>query len=229
MFPAQECRQTVAIWFQLAAIPPAGHHAGTRFLRRFAGSLHMTNASPFLSGIKMIWRTGRRQSQCQDKSSSKEVASKLFNLQGGAEPLSVVPVWAQPSQLLTGMWENGIRRQTWRLKKNHPGRFSISMRSFLRHGKRRASRTNSRRKGLRLITYGQPLTGIGNKNRRSPGARSSARRGRLLPPRRFVSGIARHRWFWPVSAEIVKPAPVESARDSGGLRLFGQGAIRLDK
>jgi hypothetical protein len=39
-----------------------------------------------------------------DKSSSKKVAASLFILQGGAEPLSSVPVWAEPSQLLIGMW-----------------------------------------------------------------------------------------------------------------------------
>jgi hypothetical protein len=39
-----------------------------------------------------------------DKSSPEEVAAKLFILQGGAEPLSSVPVWAEPSQMLIGMW-----------------------------------------------------------------------------------------------------------------------------
>ena len=33
------------------------------------------------------------------------MAAKLFILQGGAEPLSSVPVWAEPSQLLIGMWK----------------------------------------------------------------------------------------------------------------------------
>jgi hypothetical protein len=32
------------------------------------------------------------------------VAVKLFILQGDAEPLSSAPVWAEPSQLLIGMW-----------------------------------------------------------------------------------------------------------------------------
>jgi hypothetical protein len=36
--------------------------------------------------------------------SSKKVAAKFFILQGGAEPLSSAPVWAEPSQLLIGMW-----------------------------------------------------------------------------------------------------------------------------
>jgi hypothetical protein len=39
-----------------------------------------------------------------DKSSPKKVAANLFILQGGAEPLSSAPVWAEPSQLLIGMW-----------------------------------------------------------------------------------------------------------------------------
>jgi hypothetical protein len=38
------------------------------------------------------------------KSSSKKVAAKSFILQGDAEPLSSIPVWAEPSQLLIGMW-----------------------------------------------------------------------------------------------------------------------------
>jgi len=38
------------------------------------------------------------------KSSPKKVAAKLFILQGGAEPLSSAPVWAEPSQLLLGNW-----------------------------------------------------------------------------------------------------------------------------
>src|SRR6202790_2486848 len=37
-----------------------------------------------------------------DKSASKKVVTKLFIL--GAEPLSSVPVWAEPSQLLIGMY-----------------------------------------------------------------------------------------------------------------------------
>jgi hypothetical protein len=32
------------------------------------------------------------------------VAANLLILQGGAEPLSSAPVWAEPSQLLIGMW-----------------------------------------------------------------------------------------------------------------------------
>jgi hypothetical protein len=39
-----------------------------------------------------------------EKSSSKKVAAKLFILQESAEPLFSVPVWAEPSQLLFGMW-----------------------------------------------------------------------------------------------------------------------------
>ena len=39
-----------------------------------------------------------------DKSASKKVAAKSFILQGDAEPLSSAPVWAEPSQLLIGMW-----------------------------------------------------------------------------------------------------------------------------
>jgi hypothetical protein len=40
-----------------------------------------------------------------DKSApSKKVAAKVFILQGGAEPFSSAPVWAEPSQLLIGMW-----------------------------------------------------------------------------------------------------------------------------
>jgi hypothetical protein len=37
-------------------------------------------------------------------SSSKKVAANLFILQGGAEPLSSAPVWAEPSQLLIGTY-----------------------------------------------------------------------------------------------------------------------------
>ena len=32
------------------------------------------------------------------------MAAKLFILQGAAKPLSSVPVWAEPSQLLLGNW-----------------------------------------------------------------------------------------------------------------------------
>jgi hypothetical protein len=38
------------------------------------------------------------------KSVPKKVAAKLFILQGSAKPLSSAPVWAEPSQLLLGMW-----------------------------------------------------------------------------------------------------------------------------
>jgi hypothetical protein len=38
------------------------------------------------------------------KSASKKVAAKSVILQGGTEPLSSAPVWAEPSQLLIGMW-----------------------------------------------------------------------------------------------------------------------------
>ena len=41
-----------------------------------------------------------------DKSPPKKVAAKLFILQGGAAPLSSVPVWAEPSQSLLGMWDS---------------------------------------------------------------------------------------------------------------------------
>jgi hypothetical protein len=37
-----------------------------------------------------------------EKFSPKNVAAKLFNLQGCAESLSSVPVWAEPSQLHIG-------------------------------------------------------------------------------------------------------------------------------
>jgi hypothetical protein len=40
-----------------------------------------------------------------DKSASKKVAAKVFILQGAAKPLSSVPVWAEPSQLLLGNWD----------------------------------------------------------------------------------------------------------------------------
>jgi hypothetical protein len=39
------------------------------------------------------------------KSAPKKVAAKLFILQGGAMPLSYVPVWAEPSQLLIVNWD----------------------------------------------------------------------------------------------------------------------------
>ena len=41
------------------------------------------------------------------KSSPKKVAAKSFILQGDADPLSSAPVWAEPSQLLIGMWLSG--------------------------------------------------------------------------------------------------------------------------
>src|ERR1700676_2246675 len=47
-----------------------------------------------------------------DKSASKKVVTKLFIL--GAEPLSSVPVWAEPSQLLIGMWAGTISFRTIR-------------------------------------------------------------------------------------------------------------------
>jgi hypothetical protein len=43
-----------------------------------------------------------------EKSASKKVPAKLFILQGTAKPLSSVPVWAEPSQLLIGMWAGTI-------------------------------------------------------------------------------------------------------------------------
>jgi hypothetical protein len=39
-----------------------------------------------------------------EKSSPKKVAANLLILQRGAELLSSAPVWAEPSQLLIGMW-----------------------------------------------------------------------------------------------------------------------------
>jgi hypothetical protein len=43
-------------------------------------------------------------SAATDKSSPKKVAVKSFVLQKGVRPLSSAPVWAEPSQLLFGMW-----------------------------------------------------------------------------------------------------------------------------
>jgi hypothetical protein len=40
-----------------------------------------------------------------DKLSSKKVAANLFILQGDAEPLSSALVWAEPSQMLIGIWK----------------------------------------------------------------------------------------------------------------------------
>ena len=115
----------------------------------------------------------------------------------GACPLLIHFIRSDASQVLrslTGMWENGIRRHTWRLKKDHLGRFLISMRSFLRHGKRRASRTNSRTKGLGLIMYDQLLSGTENKNKRppktrpfsAPGAIAAAASPLFRQPRRTI-------------------------------------------
>lgn len=78
LFPAQDGRQTVAICFQLATIPLAGRHAGTRSPGRFAGSLHITNASPFPYGIKMIRRTRRRQKSMPNCSASRNVPFRLI-------------------------------------------------------------------------------------------------------------------------------------------------------
>ena len=108
------------------------------------------------------------------------------------------------------MWENGIRKQTWRLKKNHLGRLLTSMRSFLRHGKRRASRANSSTKGHRLLTYGQPPSGIGNKNERpprtrpfcSPGAIAAAASPLFRQPRRPHSDNPVHRAQYPQNREM---------------------------
>ena len=60
-------------------------------------------------------------------SSSKKVAAKSFILQGDAEPLSSVPVWAEPSQLLIGMY--GPPRRCKRKMKN--GSWSAPMYSAL--------------------------------------------------------------------------------------------------
>jgi len=78
------------------------------------------------------------------------------------------------------------------------GRFLISMRSFLRPGKRRASRTNSSTKGHRLITYGQRLSGTGNKNERPPRTR----------PFRSPGAIAFRR------LASISPAPPATFRES---------------
>jgi hypothetical protein len=45
-----------------------------------------------------------------DKSASKKVAANSFILQRDAQPLSSAPVWAEPSQLLIGMWLFGLWR-----------------------------------------------------------------------------------------------------------------------
>jgi hypothetical protein len=45
-----------------------------------------------------------RVTWCPAKSSSKKVAVKLLILQGGEEPLSSDPVWAELSQSLFGNW-----------------------------------------------------------------------------------------------------------------------------
>ncbi len=44
------------------------------------------------------------------KSAPNKVAAELFIPQGGAEPLSSVPVWAEPGQLLIGIWPSGQDR-----------------------------------------------------------------------------------------------------------------------
>ena len=44
------------------------------------------------------------------KSAPNKVAAELFILQGGAEPHSSVPVWAEPGQLLLGIWPSGQDR-----------------------------------------------------------------------------------------------------------------------
>jgi hypothetical protein len=44
------------------------------------------------------------------KSVPNKVAAELFIPQGGAEPLSSVPVWAEPGQLLIGIWPSGQDR-----------------------------------------------------------------------------------------------------------------------
>ena len=73
-----------------------------------------------------------------------------------------------PEKSLSEWGKMGIRRQTWRLTENLPGKLLISTQSFLRHGKRRDSRTSLSTKEHRLITYGQPLIGIGNKSKNPP-------------------------------------------------------------
>jgi hypothetical protein len=49
-----------------------------------------------------------------DKFSSKKTAINLLILQGGAEPLSSVHVWEEPSQLLIGMWVGTIHEKKGR-------------------------------------------------------------------------------------------------------------------
>ena len=90
-----------------------------------------------------------------------------------------------------------VRAGRVRICSKHPiseSQVLISMRSFLRHGKRRASRTNSRTKGLGLITYDQLLSGTGNKNKRpprtrpfsAPGAIAAAASPLFRQPRRTI-------------------------------------------
>jgi hypothetical protein len=50
-----------------------------------------------------VVKTARHFRIPPEKSRSKKVAAKLFILQGGAEPFSFAPVWAELSQLLIGM------------------------------------------------------------------------------------------------------------------------------
>jgi hypothetical protein len=47
-------------------------------------------------------------------SSPKKVAAKLFNFQGDAKPLSSAPVWAEPSQLLIGLWSRAPQQSSSR-------------------------------------------------------------------------------------------------------------------
>jgi hypothetical protein len=54
-----------------------------------------------------------------EKSASKKVAANLFNLQGGAEPLASVPVWAQPGRLVIGNICKGLLVQVPKLLRLH--------------------------------------------------------------------------------------------------------------
>jgi hypothetical protein len=67
--------------------------------------LHFLQASPTFWRVDFV--SSRRNTEIPtspDQSSPKKVAGKLFILQGSAKPLSSAPVWAEPSQLLLGMW-----------------------------------------------------------------------------------------------------------------------------
>ena len=55
--------------------------------------------------------TVRRLEPSPGKSASKKVAAKLFILQRSVGPLSSVPVWAEPSQLLIGMWPHAFSQR----------------------------------------------------------------------------------------------------------------------